>query len=482
MEKIKVVPVILAGGSGSRLWPLSRAGFPKQFLRFFGDSSLFSQSVLRSLQLTADEFIVEKIVVVTNEEQRFFALGQIKQLALTVDVSLILEPEGKNTACALTLAALELSEEEVMVVMAADHVIKNVEGFVSTIHQGLRSASLGCIVTLGIAPSRPETGYGYIKHGLNPDGNQAYDIRQFAEKPDAETAKLYVESGEYLWNSGMFVLTVGVWLKALGFFREDILSPVKAAWAERTVDGVFLRPDKTLFEQIPSESVDYAVMEHCPDSQFSAKVIPLDSDWNDLGAWDAVWEAGDPDSAGNTTYGDVIQYQTTNSLIHADTRLVCTIGVDDLIVVETADAILVANKNNAQDVKKMIELLKERQRGEHVLHRKVHRSWGWYDSLDFGERFQVKRILVNSGGSLSLQKHHHRAEHWIVVSGTAEVTREDETFMLTENQSVYIPLGIKHRLANPGVIPLEMIEVRSGSYLGEDDIVHLDEDNLSNSH
>lgn len=475
MKEKKIVPVILAGGAGSRLWPLSRSGFPKQFLRFFGDSSLFSQSILRACRLASDEFIVEKIVVVTNEEQRFFALGQLNRLDLDVSVALILEPEGKNTACALTLAALELSADDIMVVMAADHVIKKIDDFTNTIHQGVRVASKGSIVTLGVNPSRPETGYGYIRHDSQPDEHQAYPIHQFAEKPDLETAKHYVKSGEYLWNSGMFIVSAGFWLEALGFFRADILTTTKAAWQNRSKDGQFLRPVKALFENIPSESVDYAVMEHCPGSRFSAKVIPLQSDWNDLGAWDAVWEAGDIDENGNTSYGDVMQYQTTNSLVHADKRLVCTIGVDNLIVVETADAVLVANKDNAQDVKKLIELLKTRQREEHALHRKVHRPWGWYDSLDFGERFQVKRILVNPGASLSLQKHHHRAEHWVVVSGTAEVTRDDEALLLTENQSVYIPLGVKHRLTNPGTIPLEIIEIQSGSYLGEDDIVRFED-------
>jgi len=335
-----------------------------------------------------------------------------------------------------------------------------------------RVAASGAIVTLGITPDRPETGYGYIRSV--PEGDAAR-VAQFVEKPDLATAQRYLAEGNYSWNSGMFVLKASVWMAALERFRPDIVQACRAAWAVRAVDEKFVRPGKREFAEVPSESVDYAVMERCPGSEFDLRMVPLAAGWNDLGAWDAVWQVTAKDASGNATVGDVLTHAASNVLVHATSRLVSVVGLQDVVVVETPDAVMVADRNCSQDVKKIVQQLDSRQRAEQTLHRKVHRPWGWYDSIDQGPRFQVKRILVKPGASLSLQMHHHRAEHWIVVSGTAEVTNGDRKIILTENQSTYIPLGEVHRLANPGKVPLEIIEVQSGSYLGEDDIVRFED-------
>jgi mannose-1-phosphate guanylyltransferase/mannose-6-phosphate isomerase len=361
------------------------------------------------------------------------------------------------------------------VVTPADQTIQDDAAFTNALQQSVRAASDGAIIILGITPDRPETGYGYIRRTGQAASFGESAVAQFAEKPDAATAQQYLDSGEYLWNSGMFVLRASTWLKALAQFRPDIAESARLSWSEKTSDAQFIRPDAAAFANIPADSIDYAVMEKCPGSAFDIRMIPLAAGWNDLGAWDAVWQVGKQDAQANVTYGDVIQTNSSNSLIYSSSRLVSTVGIDHLVVVETPDAVLVADRRQSQDVKAIVAQLTQQGRQEHTLHRKVYRPWGWYDSIDEEERFKVKRIQVKPGASLSLQKHHHRAEHWVVVRGTAEVTCGDKVMLLTENQSTYIPLGEVHRLANPGAIPLEIIEVQSGSYLGEDDIVRFED-------
>jgi mannose-1-phosphate guanylyltransferase/mannose-6-phosphate isomerase len=472
-------PVILCGGSGTRLWPLSRSGFPKQFLVLSGDGSnqsLFQQAIDRIHSVGGKEITFGKTLIVTNEEHRFLALDQLRELK-DVQATLLLEPTGKNTAPALTLAALyaqdsgESQEDPILVVTPADQTITNPAAFTKALQSAIAIAKKGAIAILGITPTSPQTGYGYIK--VKGDAvNNAYTVEHFVEKPNEATAKQYLEEGGYFWNGGMFVLKASVWLSALKEFRPDIFGATETAWVERTTDqATFVRPDKTIFNTIPSESIDYAVIEKCPGSQYSIKMVELDAGWNDLGAWDAVWQVGKQDEQGNVTSGDTLITNSKNSLVHASTRLVSAVGVENLIIVETADAVLVADRKNSQDVKHIVNQLESQQREEKNLHRKVSRPWGWYDSVDEGDRFKVKRIQVKPGASLSLQMHHHRAEHWIVVKGTAEITNGDQVIMLNENQSTYIPQGQIHRLANPGKTPLEIIEVQSGSYLGEDDIV-----------
>ncbi len=475
-----VVPVILCGGSGTRLWPLSRAGFPKQFLVLSGTTSLFQQAVVRVNKLGAGDIRLGQTLVVTNEEHRFLALEQLREIQ-EVQTTLLLEPVGRNTAPALTLAALKAEDngqDPILVVTPADQTVQNDTTFKTALQQSIRSAVAGGIVILGITPDKPETGYGYIQHAGNAGSHGEFMVSQFAEKPSLKVAKTYLAGGEHTWNSGMFVLKASTWLKALKQFRPDILTATQAAWAGKTEDASFVRPDKEAFTQVPSESIDYAVMERCPGSNIPLHMVPLDAGWSDLGAWDAVWQVnkeGTEDAQGNVTHGDTLLADTNNTFVHASSRLVGTVGVSDLIIVETADAVLVADRSQSQDVKKLVQQLESQKREELTLHRKVHRPWGWYDSIDEGERFKVKRIQVKPGASLSLQKHHHRAEHWIVVKGTAEITNGDKVLMLTENQSTYIPLGEVHRLANPGSIPLEIIEVQSGGYLGEDDIVRFED-------
>ena len=484
---INAQPVILCGGSGTRLWPLSRGGFPKQFLSLTGNETLFQQAALRLSALGADDIQVAGPCIVSGEEHRFIALEQLREIKRPA-ASILLEPVGRNTAPALTLAALAALEggaDPVLVVTPADQNITDAATFTKAMQHAIREADTGAIVILGVPPDRPETGYGYIKAAFTGASSgqgkvlQSANVDRFVEKPDAATAQRYLDEGGYFWNAGMFVLKASVWMAALEHFRADIATATRAAWAARSADqnadAAFTRPGKAEFGAIPAESVDYAVMEHCPGSAFAIKMVALDAGWSDLGAWDAVWQVLPKDAAGNAHRGDVLCEDSHNTFVHAGSRLVTLVGVDDLIVIETADAVLVADRKRSQDVKAIVSRLQSEGREEHTLHRKVHRPWGWYDSIDEGGRFKVKRIQVKPKASLSLQMHHHRAEHWVVVAGTAEVTTGDKTIMLTENQSTYIPLGESHRLANPGTIPLEIIEVQSGGYLGEDDIVRFED-------
>ena len=487
-----VVPVILCGGSGTRLWPLSRSTYPKQFLVLSGgdcNQSLFQLAMERANSIGGDQTTLGKTIVVTNEEHRFLALDQLRELK-NIQADLLLEPSGKNTAPALTLAALYAQEQAkdhdsdpILVVTPADQTIQDNVAFTKALKQSVAIAQSGAIAILGITPTAPETGYGYIQtHRTSSDAQLpkgAYVVERFVEKPDAQTAKQYLEEGGYFWNGGMFVLKASVWLAAIKEYRPDILEATQAAYLGKSVDDStgahFVRPDKATFNQIPNESIDYAVIEKCPGSHFPIQMVELDAGWNDLGAWDAVWQVGKQDLDGNVIYGDILMSDSKNSLVHAGSRLVSAVGVENLVIIETADAVLVTTRSNSQDVKHLVGQLEQRQREEKHLHRKVSRPWGWYDSVDEGERFKVKRIQVKPGASLSLQMHHHRAEHWIVVKGTAEITNGEQVLTLTENQSTYIPQGQTHRLANPGAEPLEIIEVQSGSYLGEDDIVRFED-------
>ena len=498
--EIQLFPVILCGGSGTRLWPLSRAGFPKQFLALSGkdqNTSIFQEAVVRLNQIgskpvgaTANSTIsLGGTLIVTNEDHRFLVLDQLRDMK-DPKATLLLEPMGRNTAPALTLAALyaqdngvKKNNDPILVITPADQTIQNAEAFTNALQHCIAAVeddeSKKTIAILGIMPTAPETGYGYIKRVASKGGFAEYAVEHFAEKPNLETAKAYLEDKNYFWNSGMFVLRASTWLAALKEFRPDILDATQKAWDQKTQDQAdgtpFMRPDKALFSSIPSESIDYAVIEKCPGTQYQVKMVELTAGWNDLGAWDAVWQVGNKDAQGNVTSGDVLLSNSTNSLLHASSRLVSTVGLDNVIVIETTDAVLVMDRSKSQDVKSIVNQLESLQREEKNLHRKVARPWGWYDSVDEGERFKVKRIQVKPGASLSLQMHHHRAEHWIVVKGVAEITNGDIVITLTENQSTYIPQGQTHRLANPGNTPLEIIEVQSGSYLGEDDIVRFED-------
>ena len=476
-QSVQVVPVILCGGSGTRLWPLSRTGFPKQFLCLSGKESLFQQAALRLVNLGNEVTRITSPIIVTGEDHRFLAAEQLREIGVELGCAL-LESLARNTAPALTLAALKAIEDgadPVMAVTPADQTVVNSVAFTTAMQQAITEAANGSIVILGVTPDKPETGYGYIQTAKSLRAEAIQTVQRFVEKPDASTAQTYLNEGGYYWNAGMFVLKASIWLKALEQFRPDILQATKAAWDKRSSDSKFVRPGKTEFAAIPSESIDYAAMEHCPGSSLPIKMVSLDAGWSDLGAWDAVWNVLPKDEAGNAHLGDVLTTDSRNTLVHATSRLVSLVGVENLIVVETPDAVLVADKSRSQDVKHIVTQLQSAKREEHTLHRKVHRPWGWYDSIDEGGRFKVKRIQVKPKASLSLQKHHHRAEHWIVVTGTAEITNGDKVLTLTENQSTYIPLGEVHRLANPGTIPLEIIEVQSGSYLGEDDIVRFED-------
>jgi len=494
--------VILCGGSGTRLWPLSRAGFPKQFLVLSGDDSnqsLFQQAITRINAISTkdhagtDQIKLGSTLVVTNEEHRFLALDQLRELK-DIQATLLLEPVGRNTAPALTLAALQVGaadqehsdvnqSDPILVISPADQTIKNQAAFVKVLQDCVAvvnaDQSKQTIGILGITPTAPETGYGYIKRHGSIGSHQEYMVEKFVEKPDAKTAQNYYSDGNHLWNSGMFVMHASTWLAALNDFRADIFAATKAAWLgklmDQSADVQFIRPDREIFKSIPSESIDCAVIEKCSESKYSVKMIELNAGWNDLGAWDAVWQVGKHDANGNVTSGDVITSNSRNSLIQSSGRLVSAVGVENLIIVETADAVLVADRNNSQDVKKIVTQLDAQKREEKNLHRKVSRPWGWYDSIDEGERFKVKRIQVKPGASLSLQMHQYRAEHWVVVKGVAEITNGEKVIILTENQSTYIPQGQTHRLANRGTEPLEIIEVQSGSYLGEDDIVRFED-------
>ncbi len=480
----QVLPVILCGGSGTRLWPLSRAGFPKQFLVLSDNTnqhSLFQQALCRTQAVLGSHPHPHSALIVTNEEHRFLALDQLRELK-DLKALILLEPSVRNTAPALTLAALFASEQgddPMLLITPADQTIGNPPAFEKALHLALQIAQSGAIAIFGIPPNSPQTGYGYIKTQSKAGNDSVKDVERFVEKPDLATATQYLLEGGYYWNGGIFVMKASMWLSALEEFRPDILEATSKAWVGKTLDAngdaVFIRPDRTLFEAIPSESIDYAVIEQCPGSRFPIQMVELDAGWNDLGAWDAVWQVGNPDSQGNVTRGDVVLDQTTNSLILANTRLVGAVGVSNLVIVETADAVLVADRSNSQEVKAIVKRLEQEGREEKNLHRKVNRPWGWYDSVDEGQCFKVKRIQVKPGASLSLQMHHHRAEHWIVVRGVAEITNGDQVITLYENQSTFIPQGQTHRLANPGAEPLEIIEVQSGSYLGEDDIVRFED-------
>ena len=469
MNPVQVQPVIMAGGSGTRLWPLSRAGFPKQFLVLSGNTSLFQQAAARLQGLAGEGLAVAAPLVVCNEEHRFLVLDQLRE-SRSDPAAVLLEPVGRNTAPAVTLAALQAVEaraDPVLVVTPADQTVTEATAFNAALARAVRAANEGAIVILGVTPDRPDTGYGYIR----ADGPR---VAQFVEKPDLATAEQYLARGGYFWNAGMFVLKASAWLEALQRFRPDMLAACRAAWAARKTDALFVRPGAAEFAAVPGDSVDYAVMEKCP-GVLDIRMEPLAAGWNDLGAWEAVWQVAEKDAQGNAAVGDAIVSDSHNTLVHATSRLVSVVGLDDVVVVETPDAVLVASREKSQDVKNIVAQLGREQRGEQVLHRKVHRPWGWYDGIDQGPRHQVKRILVKPGASLSLQMHHHRAEHWIVVTGTAEVTVGDKVLLLAENQSTYIPLGARHRLRNPGKVPLEIIEVQSGSYLGEDDIVRFED-------
>lgn len=510
-----IQPVILSGGSGTRLWPLSREHYPKQLLPLYGEETLLQQTVMRIGNLKG----AKPPIVVCNEEHRFLIGEQLLEIGVK-PASLILEPVGRNTAPALTLAALSLSEADrktVLLVMPADHVIRDNDAFLAAVSVGASMAEQGYLVTFGIVPTSPETGYGYIKCGspfspqssvlspqpsalasqpsvlrpqssapgpqssvLSPQSpgfeSQSSVLRpscidSFVEKPDADTARCYVESGEYLWNSGMFMLRADVWLTELERHEPAIRQSCEQAIRDGRQDGDFHRIGRESFLACPGNSIDYAVMEKTD----KAMVVPLDAGWSDIGAWPAIWEISDRDEDGNVLRGDVLAQDTKDSYLLAQHRLLATVGIKDLIVAETADAVLVAHKDKAQDVKAIVNLLKQQKRTESLMHRRVQRPWGTYEGVDAGERFQVKRLVVKPGASLSLQLHHHRAEHWVVVKGTAKVTRGNEIILLSENESTYIPLGTKHRLENPGNIPLEIIEVQSGGYLGEDDIVRFDD-------
>jgi mannose-1-phosphate guanylyltransferase/mannose-6-phosphate isomerase len=488
----KVIPVILCGGSGTRLWPLSRSGFPKQFLALSGDlnnKTFFQEAVARLNQLHTDTVQLGETVIVTNEDHRFLVLDQLREMD-GVQATLLLEPAGRNTAPALTMASLYVKDaisdgenDPILVVTPADQTIKDGDAFTLALQNCISvvksDTSNQTIAILGITPAGPETGYGYIKRANDKGGFDEYAVEQFTEKPNLETAKAYLEDSNYFWNGGMFVLRASTWLAALKLFRPDILDATQKAWEQKTEDKVdgtpFMRPDQNLFESMQSESIDYAVIEKCPGSDYQIKMVELNAGWNDLGAWNAVWQLGNKDAQGNVTSGDVLLGDTTNSLVYASSRLVATVGIENLVIVETADAVLVASCERSQEVKNIVAELEKRKREEKNLHRKVNRPWGWYDSVDEGERFKVKRIQVKPGASLSLQMHHHRAEHWIVVKGVAEITNGDKVITLTENQSTYIPQGQTHRLANPGSNTLEIIEVQSGRYLGEDDIVRFED-------
>jgi mannose-1-phosphate guanylyltransferase / mannose-6-phosphate isomerase len=475
-----VTPVILCGGSGTRLWPLSRAGFPKQFLALQGNTSLFQNTVTRLLALASTALDLQPCLVVTHEDHRFLVLEQMRELKL-LEATLLLEPVARNTAAALTLAALQATHaggDSILVTSPSDHYLADAASYTRSLHQAVEVAATGAIATLGIQPTLPETGYGYIQYVRGAATLDAKRVIRFVEKPSLALAQQYVASGDFAWNGGIFVLKASVWIEALGQFRPDILQTCQRAWLPQTRDVlvgglVFIRPESALFSDVPSESIDYAVMEKCPGSSIGVEMVALEAGWSDLGAWDAVWQAGEKDGHGNVCQGDVLLNEASGNLIYASSRLVSAVGVKDLAIVETADAVLVADKNNSQSVKAIVAKLGQFGRSEQNLHRKVHRPWGWYDNLDLGERFKVNRICVNPGASLSLQKHQHRAEHWIVVKGTASVTCGEKTVTLLENQSTYIPLGEVHQLSNKGDVHLEIIEVQSGQYLGDDDIIRL---------
>ncbi len=457
-----MIPVILSGGSGTRLWSLSRGQYPKQFLPLVSKHTLLQDTLLRLSGLEG----LQAPLAVCNEEHRFMMAEQLWEIDAK-PAAIILEPVGKNTAPAITMAALSADKDDILLVLPADHVITNIEAFHDAIHHAKILAEQGYLVTFGIVPTAPETGYGYIKRDNVQQGGGAFNVAAFVEKPDLDTAESYLQSGDYFWNSGMFVFKASSFLDELAKFDLTMLSVCQQALNAAKVDVDFVRVDKDVFATCPSNSIDYAVMEKTD----LAVVIPLDAGWNDIGSWSALWDVTQKDSHGNAISGDVVTLDTENSFIYAEHKLVTVIGVQNLVVVETKDALMIASKDKVQDVKHIVEQLKKANRKEAEIHRKIYRPWGHYDLVDEGEPHHTKRIVVKPKAKLSVQKHHHRAEHWVVVKGTALVSKGDETLLITENESTYIPVGMIHSLENPGVIPLEIVEVQSGSYLGEDDIV-----------
>lgn len=460
-----IIPIIMAGGSGTRLWPLSRSLYPKQFLSLINENSLLQETLKR-----LDGLNCLPPVIVSNNEHRFIVAEQLRQFGVD-DFQIILEPVGRNTAPAVALAALkslELHGDHHMLVLAADHAIQDIEAFHAAVLAAEQESVDNKLVTFGIVPTKPETGYGYIKKGEQVK-NSVFKVNSFVEKPDLETAKNYLEQKCYLWNSGMFMFKASVYLDELKKFRPDILAACKESLSSASTDLDFIRLNSDVFAECPDESIDYAVMEKNQD----CVVIPLDADWSDIGSWTSLWEISEKDEHENVSHGDVINYNSRNNYIYSEGSLISTVGVNNLIIVQTKDALLVAQQDNVQDIKKIVEILKKQKRSEHISHREVYRPWGRYDSVERGDRYQVKRITVKPGECLSTQMHHHRAEHWVVVAGTAKVTCGERTFFVTENESTFIPIGTVHTLENPGKIPLEVIEIQSGVYLGDDDIVRL---------
>lgn len=458
-----IIPVIMAGGSGTRLWPMSRKMYPKQFLNLSGEETMIQQTLSR-----LDGLTLADPIIVCNEDHRFIVAEQLRQIGVEKPC-IILEPEGKNTAPAIALAAIQskkMNPDDLMLVLAADHLIDDTAAFKQAILTAQKVAETGQLVTFGIVPTAAETGYGYIQFAKQGDEDN-HAVASFKEKPDAVTAQQYIDSGEYLWNSGMFMLSPSLYLDELNRYQPDIHQVCQKAFTGVEQDNDFLRINADVFSTCPDDSIDYAVMEKTT----LARVVPLDAGWNDIGSWSSLWQVNDKDEDGNSIQGDVLTYQAKNNLVMSEGRLVAAIGVDDLMIVDTKDAVMIAHKDQSQHVKAIVDQLKKDKREESDFHRVVYRPWGTFDSVEQGERFKVKRIMVKPGAKLSLQMHHHRAEHWIVVSGTAKVTRGDETMMLSENQSTYIEIGMTHSLENPGVLPLEIIEIQTGSYLGEDDIV-----------
>jgi mannose-1-phosphate guanylyltransferase/mannose-1-phosphate guanylyltransferase/mannose-6-phosphate isomerase len=459
-------PVVLSGGSGTRLWPLSRGAYPKQFLPLTSENTMLQETLLRLRGIEG----MGNPLIICNEAHRFMVAEQLREIEVAAE-AIMLEPAGRNTAPAVALAALAVDANETLLILPADHVIEDVEAFQKAVLEATKEAEKGHFVTFGIVPTGAETGYGYIQSGEAVEQTSTYKVNRFVEKPNLKTATQYLESGDYYWNSGMFVFKASRYLEELDKFNPEMLAACRKAYQKAEEDLDFVRIDRAAFEACPSDSIDYAVMEKTD----SAVVIPLDAAWNDVGSWAALWEVSEKDAQGNALKGDVLVHDSSNSYIYSDQKLVATIGVEDLVVIETDDAVMVAPRDRVQEVKEIVAQLKASQRSESEQHRKVYRPWGYYDSIDNGERHQAKRIVVKPGAKLSLQMHHHRAEHWIVVKGTAFVTRGDEQFIVSENESTYIPLGTLHCLENRGVIPLEMIEVQSGSYLGEDDIVRFED-------
>lgn len=464
---MKIIPVILSGGSGTRLWPLSRKMFPKQFLSLVGDETML-QSTLSRL----DGLDISAPIIVCNEDHRFIVAEQMRQMGVD-HPHIILEPEGKNTAPAIALAALHakehFNEDSLLLVLSADHVIQDEAAFHNAIVLASKEALNEKLVTFGVVPTHPETGYGYIQY-QNSSG-KVFKVEDFVEKPNEDKAKSYIEAGNYLWNSGMFLFKSKCFLDELKLHQKEIHDCCVAAMSHESHDMDFNRVDKDVFHQCPSDSIDYAVMEKTDH----AMVVPLEAGWNDIGSWSSLWEVNDKDEYGNSVHGDVLVHDSKNNLIMSENKLVSAVGVENLIIVETKDAVMVASKDKSQEVKIIVDKLKAENREEAHFHRVVYRPWGCFDSVEEGERFKVKRITVKPGAKLSLQMHHHRAEHWVVVSGTARVQRDDETMLLTENESIYLHVGQTHSLENPGQLPLEIIEIQTGSYLGEDDIVRFED-------